>query len=616
MKNVSVISILLLLTSILPTRSQENYKPDLAKLYQYTDSCFVNIRAKELPLIGVSASRGQRGGSIVPGTYIQAILKAGGKPVIIPAMTDGAVLRDIVKTLDGLVMIGGEDFDPLYYKEKVIDPDINDIDSIRDIYDLVLLKSATDRNIPVLGICRGEQAINIAFGGSLYQDILTQHKDKSVKHSQSPELKEPVRHAVSIAKDSRLAKILGQTEVLTNTSHHQSVKKVAPNFRAVAQTSDGIIEAIEAYPDRKIIGLQWHPEGLVAEGDTTMLKVYKFIVNEAETFKRAKELHKHILSVDTHCDTPLEFKRAGFDIGKRENNQVNVPKMEEGMLDAIFFAAYIGQGARDNVSTQNAVNRIDGLIKGIYSQVEMNKDICEIAYTADDLIRIKQEGKKAIFIGIENGYGIGKDISNIAHFKKLGVNYITLCHTKDNDICDTSSDTKHEWNGLSPYGRQVVQEMNRQGVLVDISHVGEKTFWDVIELSTQPVIASHSSVQALCYHDRNLTDKQMKAIADNGGVIQICLVDLFINKDKAKASLTDAIEHIDYAVKIAGIDHVGIASDFDGGGGLIGCDGSNDLINITVKLLEKGYSDSDIAKIWGGNFLRVLSTAQAAAQKE
>jgi microsomal dipeptidase-like Zn-dependent dipeptidase len=157
--------------------------------------------------------------------------------------------------------------------------------------------------------------------------------------------------------------------------------------------------------------------------------------------------------------------------------------------------------------------------------------------------------------------------------------------------------------------------MNRLGVMVDISHVGEKTFWDVIELSTKPVIASHSSVQALCYHDRNLTDKQMQAIAKNGGVVQICLVDLFINKDKSKASLTDAIDHIDYAVKVAGIDHVGIASDFDGGGGLIGCRGSNDMINITVKLLERGYSDKDIEKIWGGNFLRVMSEVQKGAKK-
>ncbi len=158
--------------------------------------------------------------------------------------------------------------------------------------------------------------------------------------------------------------------------------------------------------------------------------------------------------------------------------------------------------------------------------------------------------------------------------------------------------------------------MNRLGIMIDVSHAAEKTFWDVIDLSSQPVIASHSSVQALCYHDRNLTDKQMQAIAKNGGVVQICLVDLFINKDRAKASITDAIGHIDHAVRVAGIDHVGIASDFDGGGGLIGCNGSNDMINITIKLIERGYSDEDIAKLWGGgNFLRVMTEVQKAAQE-
>lgn len=393
------------------------------------------------------------------------------------------------------------------------------------------------------------------------------------------------------------------------------MKKVAPGFRSVAKSTDGIVEAIEAYPNRSIMGVEWHPESHTVAGDTTMLKIFKFIVSEAVTFRKAKQLHRQILSVDTHCDTPLEFKKAGFDIGKRESNQVNIPKMEEGMLDAIFFAAYTGQGPRDAVSTQKAVDKIEGLIKGIHSQVEKNKDICGIAYTTDDLIRLKQEGKKTIFIGIENGYGIGKDIANIARFKKMGVNYITLCHTKDNDICDTSSANTKEWNGLSPYGKKVIAEMNRLGIMIDVSHAGEKTFWDVIELSTQPIIASHSSVQALCYHDRNLTDKQMAAIAKNGGVVQICLVDLFINKNRAKASVMDAIKHIDHAVRVAGIDHVGIASDFDGGGGLIGCNGSNDMINITVKLIERGYSDEDIAKLWGGNFLRVMDKVQKMAEK-
>lgn len=612
-KTVSVIFTLFLLVCGY-TYGQERYTPNLSDLYKIVDSSYSDIKVEQSPLIGVSAGRTQVGSSIVQSTYINAIVKAGGRPVIIPVITDISVLRNIVKDLDGLVLTGGEDVDPLYYGEKAI-PEMNEIDSVRDIYDLVLLKLATDRNIPVLGICRGEQIINVAFGGTLYQDIPTQVEDKSIKHKQS-EPREKGTHNISIINDSQLHKILGVSGASTNTFHHQAVKTTAPNFRTVASATDGIVEAIEAYPNRPIMGVQWHPEGHVAGGDTTMLKLFSFIVSESSKFRKAKDLHKRILSVDTHCDTPLEFKKEGFDVGKREANQVNIPKMEEGMLDAIFFAAYTAQGPRDKVSTQKTVDKIEGLINGIHSQVEHNKDVCDIAYTTDDLIRLKGEGKKAIFIGIENGYGIGKDISNIARFQKMGVNYITLCHTKDNDICDTSSDTKHEWNGLSPYGRDVVKEMNRLGVMIDVSHAGEKTFWDVIELSTQPIIASHSSVQALCYHDRNLTDKQMKAIAKNGGVVQICLVDLFINKDTSKASLMDAIDHIDYAVKVAGIDHVGIASDFDGGGGLIGCQGSNDMINITVKLIERGYTEEQIAKIWGGNFLRVMSEVQKGAGKQ
>lgn len=608
MRKLSIITSLVFILFSNYLNAQEKHVPNLAKLHKMVDTEIVNLRNKPAIRIGVSASRGSHGGSIVSGTYIESILKSGGTPIIIPVMTEGKVLREIVKDLDGLVMIGGDDVDPLYYKENPI-PKVNEIDSIRDIYDLVLLKLATDRNIPVLGICRGEQIINVAFGGSLYQDIPKQYPNKTIKHKQS-EPREEGTHIVNIEKNSKLANILGQTEILTNTYHHQSVKTVAPHFSVSAKTSDGIIEAIEAYPNRSMLGIQWHPEAHAAKGDSVHQRIFDFIIKEASTFKKAKELHRNILSIDTHCDTPLEFKKVGFNIGNREENQVNIPKMEEGMLDAIFFAAYTAQGPRDAASSQRTVDKVEGLIKGIHRQVEMNTDICGIAYTTEDLIRLKSEGKKAIFIGIENGYGIGKDIKNIERFKKMGVNYITLCHTKDNDICDTSSKSNHEWNGLSPFGREVIKEMNRLGVLIDVSHAGEKTFWDVIELSTQPIIASHSSVQALCYHDRNLTDKQMQAIAKNGGVVQICLVDLFINRNRKKASIMDAVDHIDYAVKVAGIDHVGIASDFDGGGGLIGCNGSNDMINITVKLIERGYSDEDIAKVWGGNFLRVLDNVQ------
>lgn len=586
------------------------YAPDLKKLQESTDSCDVNLRTPRRPLIGVSASHSD-GASRVSGTYIQAILKAGGAPVIIPAITDGATLRDLTAQLDGLVLTGGADLNPLWYGEEPIQA-LQAVDPVRDLYELKLLKLAADRNIPVLGICRGEQLMNVAFGGTLYQDIPSQHPGHPVKHVQNMP-GESVSHNLSIAPGSQLAAITGQSGLMVNSLHHQAVKTLAPGFRAVAFAADSVIEAIEAWPDRPMLGVQWHPESLTAGGDTTMLKIFRFLVGKADTFRLAKEMHRRFLSVDTHTDTPFWFKRPGFSIADRERNRVNLPKMEEGRLDGVFLAAFIWQEKRDAASLQKAVDKTVSLIEGIYKEAEKNKDLCGIAVTSEDFVRLKREGKKAFFIGIENGYGIGKDLANIARFKQMGVNYITLCHSYDNDICDSSTHTKKEWDGLSPFGEEVVREMNRQGVMVDLSHAGESTFWDVMKLTDIPVICSHSSARTLCDHDRNLTDEQLRALAKNGGVVQVCLLDAYINPVKEKASVTDAVAHIDHIAKVAGIDHVGIGTDFDGGGGLIGCQGDNDLIQLTVKLIEKGYSEEDLAKLWGGNLMRVLNEVQAAA---
>lgn len=583
--------------------------PNLKKIYELTDSCDVNVRAAYSPLIGLSASL-SNGTSKVGATYIQSIIKAGGTPVIIPAVTDGKVLRNIVSNLDGLILIGGADVNPLWYKEEPRE-ELAEVDPTRDLYELKLIKMATDQNIPVLGICRGLQLLNVAFGGSLYQDIPSQ-KGGHIKHSQSLPSTYGSHHVFIDAK-SQLAQILGKDTVNVNSLHHQAIKDLAPIFKAAAYAPDSIIEAIDAYPNRSIMGIQWHPEALTYGGDTTMLKIFRHLVGKANTFHQAKEMHKRFLSVDTHTDTPFWFKRAGFSIADRERNRVNIPKMQEGKLDGVFLAAYIGQGKRDNASLQKAVEKVTSLIEGIRKQAELNKDICGIAITSKDFIRLKNEGKKAFFIGIENGYGIGKDLTNIAKYKAMGVNYITLCHSYDNDICDSSTHTKKEWNGLSPFGEEVVKEMNRQGIMIDISHASEKSFWDVIKLSKAPIICSHSSSKALCGSNRNLTDEQLKALAKNGGVAQVCLLDAYINKDSKNASVMDAVEHIDHMVKVTGIDHVGIGSDFDGGGGLIGCEGDNDLIQITVKLIERGYTEEDIAKIWGGNLMRVLDSVQAAA---
>jgi membrane dipeptidase len=611
MKKIWLISIVYFLIQGACAQNPGSYNANLKNLNDATDSTEFNFRHEAAPLIGLTCNQKDNAAQL-GGAYIISVLEAGGAPVIIPAVTNAQTLRDILSRLDGIILTGGEDVNPLWYNEQPRQQ-LGTVDPVRDMNEMKIIRIATERNIPILGICRGLQILNVALGGTLYQDIPSQ-KPNAIKHVQSLPGPQP-SHSVTITKGSVLESILGKNSLTVNSFHHQGVKSIAPGMRIVAYASDSIPEAFEGWPNRPVMGVQWHPEQMTIGGDSTMLKLFRFLVGKARIYHEARELHKRILSIDTHTDAPLWFRKPGFNISKREKNMVNVPKMEEGCLDGQFLAAFIGQKARDEASLLKAVADVTGLIQGIHKQVEQNSDICGIAITEADFKKLKSEGKRAFFIGIENGYGIGKDLANIAKFKAMGVNYITLCHSYDNDICDSSTHTKNEWKGLSPFGEQVVKEMNRLGILVDLSHANESTFWDVMKLSTVPVICSHSSARAVCDHDRNLTDEQLKALAKNGGVVQVCFLDRYINKDYKNASVMDVIDHIDHIVKVAGIDHVGIGTDFDGGGGVIGCEGDNDLIQITCKLLERGYSEQDIAKIWGGNFLRVLSQVQAAAAK-
>lgn len=367
------------------------------------------------------------------------------------------------------------------------------------------------------------------------------------------------------------------------------------------------------------------------------------------------EVHKRIITIDTHCDTPMALLEGDLDVGvanKAPGSRVDFPRMEEGGLDAIFFAAFTSQRARNDENTQKAYELANEMIEKTYEVCKKYNNMAEVATTPEDVVRLEKEGKRAIYIGMENGFPLGQELDRVEEFYNKGVRYITLCHSSNNDVCDSSTDKKGpEFNGLSPFGKKVVKEMNRLGMMIDVSHISDKSFYDVVELSKVPVIASHSSVRAIAHHKRNMTDDMIKTLAKNGGVIQICLLDDYIkdpdtttvryqkeqelrkvfNTSFAKMSdeeqaevrrqwreldekypkqlptVADCVDHIDHVKKLVGIDYVGIGSDFDGGGGLADCADVSQMPNITAEMLKRGYSEGEIAKVWGGNFLRVFA---------
>jgi len=377
--------------------------------------------------------------------------------------------------------------------------------------------------------------------------------------------------------------------------------------------------------------------------------------------EKVVKIHKKALTVDTHCDTPMNLLDGNFDIGVRNKppqNRVDFPRMKEGGLDAMFFAAFTGQKPRTPENIAEAYKTANEMIEATKATCLKYNNLAEVAYQAKDAARLEKQGKLAIYIGMENGFPLGTDISRVKEFYDKGVRYITLCHSYNNDICDSSSDKKgSEHNGLSSFGKQVVKEMNRLGIMVDVSHISDKSFYDVIETSSSPVIASHSSVRAIAHHNRNMTDEMIKALAKNGGVIQICLLDDYVkdpdtttvyyqkrkefysNYEARSASMTDDqkrelrkewralsekypkplpsvsdyVDHIDYVKKLVGIDYVGIGSDFDGGGGLEDCADVSQFPNITAEMLKRGYTAEEIEKVWGGNFFRVFKTVEQQA---
>ena len=373
--------------------------------------------------------------------------------------------------------------------------------------------------------------------------------------------------------------------------------------------------------------------------------------------QRARQLHARILTVDTHCDTAMRLLTPGWKIGERHDpaerasGKLDLPRMKEGGLDAEFFAAFVGQGPLTPEGYERAKTSALRAVDAVRKMTEDSGSTIGLAVDPAGARRLKAEGKLTAFIGLENGYPVGHDLSLVKAFFDKGVRYITLCHSSDNDICDSSTDRRApEDNGLSAFGREVVAECNRLGMLVDISHASERSFYDVIAASKAPIFASHSSARAVCDNPRNLTDDQLRALAKNGGVVQICFLGAYVKTPppsperdqalkeleakygnlreirdealrkeamaareavnqkfpQARPNVQDLVDHIDHVRKVVGIDSVGIGTDFDGGGGVVGCDDVSGMIHVTEELIRRGYTDREIEKIWSGNFLRVF----------
>ncbi len=398
-----------------------------------------------------------------------------------------------------------------------------------------------------------------------------------------------------------------------------------------------------------------------------VLALFSFVfftcqIQDNRLVQKAGMIHDRVLTVDSHVDTPLRLMRSDFDLGQyHEPNpragKVDLPRMKQGGLDAVFFAVFVGQGERNEQGNERAQASALKVFEVIHNTIAKQHELAELALTPQDAYRLEKLGKRAIFIGMENGYPIGNDLTLIKKYYDLGARYITLCHTKNNDICDSSTDTT-EHHGLSQFGEQVIAEMNRIGMMIDISHASDETFYDVIALSQAPVIASHSCARALCDHPRNLSDDMLRKLADNGGVIQMCIMSDYVKKAepnperdaafrsleqkyqnfdqlpeeerrKARqewyelnekyprklATVSEVVDHIDHIVKVAGIDHVGIGTDFDGGGGVEGCNDVSEMGNITLELVKRGYSEGQIRKIWGGNLMRVMTEVEQVARR-
>ena len=572
----------------------EQLESGLRRLDSGTD-----VLGYKAPVIGISGNF-RDGDCTLAQAYYMSVVEAGGTPVVIPSYDDEKALVSLLDTLDGIVLSGGADIDPYYLGEEPLEG--VSINPRRDNQELMLVHLAVARQIPVLGICRGIQVLAAALGGKLYQDIKSQHEGECIEHSQTIARGLP-SHQVRLEKDSLLYSFFGKELLAVNSFHHQAVKEVPAGFRVTAVAPDGIIEGMESTSFRPILGVQWHPECFLLENDRTMMPIFGWLIDHATLYRRSKELHSKTIILDSHCDSPMLFDEGAHFCDRNPKMLVDLHKMTLGHQDASFMVAYLKQEERDAESLKAAVKKADRLLTLIEERIAECNGYAAIATTPDELWQNKFKGIKSIVKGIENGYAVGLDIDNVDRFRSRGVAYMTLCHNGDNDICD-SHKGNHEHNGLSSFGREVVARMNKVGMMVDLSHASEKSFWDALECSTKPIICSHSSSRALCDHTRNLTDEQMCALAASGGVAQVCMYSGFLKKEE-DATVEDAVRHIMHMIDVMGINHVGIGSDFDGGGGLPGLEDASWFVSLTERLMAQGLSDEDLSLLWGGNFISV-----------
>lgn len=395
---------------------------------------------------------------------------------------------------------------------------------------------------------------------------------------------------------------------------------------------------------------------------------------DGDLVTRARAIHDRVITLDTHVDiNPAQFTLQHPNYADRLSTQVNLPKMEQGGLDAVFFSIYVGQGEQTPEGFARAKAQDMEKFAAVHRLAEeIAPDRIAIAYTAADVTRIAASGRKVALMGVENGYGLGMDLANVKLFFDQGARYLSLAHNGHSQLSDSNTgerDNVWQWNGLSPLGKQVVQEANRLGIMLDISHPSKVSNLQVMAMSQAPVIASHSGVRALCDVSRNLDDEQLKALAKNGGVVQMVAFNSYVKKappdspDRVKAlaalresfgmgeggggrgamarltpeqradfeakmealnvsyppppraTVKDFVDHIDYAVKLIGISHVGISSDFDGGGGIDGYNDATEAPNVTLELVRRGYSEAQIAQLWSGNLLRVMGEVEKVAAR-